>query len=417
MRSAIVALLSLLVLAGCAGPLTRPETGVVGCAPFLVAPSGYALPAQPRARGEAATDIHVLVLSGGGKYGAYGAGFLKGWLEAESSGRLGADNPPLSAFTVVTGISTGAMLQTFATMGTLGGAEGAAAIEDAYAIYTTVSDADLVRTRGLVASLRSNGLVDPAGGLEALLADRMARYWPRLQAMGPEHASLTGVVNLDNGAFYAADLLAIARANQPHGPTCARELVLASSAVPVGFPPRFIDGSPYVDGGVRFGAFMAGPLLDNLAASGPVRVHLRVIINGNLSPNDPQDDAARALACDESTALTAAGACKPMKNELLPIAFRAASDILVAQVYRDSVYRLQRELEARGMLESSGFAFVPNRRIADAGCKRATKDNFDNAYMRCLARIGHEDGLAQAWRSFSETPSEIAPGETAPSGR
>jgi predicted acylesterase/phospholipase RssA len=390
----------------------------LGCAEFLAAPSGYALPAAPQARPGEARDLHVLVLSGGGKYGAYGAGFLKGWVEAEAKGQLGDGNPPLSAFTIVTGISTGAMLQTFASVGTLGGSRGAEAIDDAYGIYTNVSDVDLVQTRGLVASLRSNGLADPArgsdGGLQALLADRLARYWPDLQAMDPSHASLTGIVNLDNGSFYAADLLAIARAGQPQGPQCARELVLASSAVPVGFPPRFIDGSPYADGGVRFGAFMAGPLLDNLAASGPVRVHLRVIVNGNLSPNDPQDDAGRALACDQSTPLSAASQCKPVKNELLPIAFRAASDILVAQVYRDSVYRLQRELEARGMLESSGFAFVPNARIAEAGCRRATKDNFDKAYMRCLAGIGYRDGLAQAWRSFSETPSEITPGELAP---
>lgn len=405
----IAVVLCLLLAAGCAGPHTRPETGVRGCAPYLVAPSGYALPAQPRPRGATSAIVNVLVLSGGGKYGAYGAGFLKGWMEAAEAGQLGEGNPPLSAFTIVTGISTGAMLQTFASVATLGGDAGRAAIEDAYTIYTTVGDAQLVKTRGLVASLRSNALTDPSGRLDALLAERIARYWPALQAMGPERASFTGVVNLDNGGFYAADLLAIARSGDTQGQVCARELVLASSAVPVGFPPRFIDGSPYVDGGVRFGAFLAGPLLDNLEATGPVRVNLRVIVNGNLSANDPQDDAARALACDLSTPTTAAGACKPVKNNLIGIAFRSASDILVAQVYRDSVYRMQRELEARGMLESSGFAYVPNERIAEARCRRASTDNFDRAYMRCLAEIGYQDGRAQAWRSFAETPSEIAP--------
>lgn len=402
---------ALLALAGCAGPVTSLKTQVTGCAAFFRAPDGYSLPATLATPGPDGPVVNILVMSGGGKYGAYGAGFLKGWLDAERDGRLPPGELPLSAFTIVTGISTGSMLQTFVSVATLGGDQGRAAIEDAYAIYTSVSDAQLVKKRGLVQSLRSNAITDPANGLQPLLDDRIARYWTALSTMPAGHQSIAGIVNLDNGAFYAVDLLEIARSGTPQAQDCYREVVLASSAVPVGFPPRFIDGSGYVDGGVRFGAFLAEPLAEGLAGLGLAgprpQVNLRVIMNNNLSPNNPEDDAARALACDRSGPLSAAGACAPVKNELLPIAFRAASDILVAQVYRDSVYRLQRELEAAGIRKSSGFTFVSNEAIAAEGCKRATKDNFDTAFMQCLARIGYAHGYAQAWLPFEKTPSEM----------
>ncbi len=53
------------------------------------------------------TEHHYLAISGGGANGAYGAGILVGWTEA-------GDRPE---FTVVTGISTGALTAPFAFLG------------------------------------------------------------------------------------------------------------------------------------------------------------------------------------------------------------------------------------------------------------------------------------------------------------
>ena len=52
--------------------------------------------------------VQVLALSGGGQWGAFGAGFLKGWTRHES-------RP--AEFQVVTGTSTGSLLATFAFLG------------------------------------------------------------------------------------------------------------------------------------------------------------------------------------------------------------------------------------------------------------------------------------------------------------
>ena len=52
--------------------------------------------------------VQVLALSGGGQWGAFGAGFLKGWTRR-------GDRP--AAFQVVTGTSTGSLQATFAFLG------------------------------------------------------------------------------------------------------------------------------------------------------------------------------------------------------------------------------------------------------------------------------------------------------------
>jgi len=59
-------------------------------------------------RGDRTLDL--LLLSGGGQNGAFGAGFLRGW-------RLRAD-APMPTFDLVSGISTGALQAPFALMGT-----------------------------------------------------------------------------------------------------------------------------------------------------------------------------------------------------------------------------------------------------------------------------------------------------------
>lgn len=60
------------------------------------------------ARGDNTLD--VLLLSGGGQMGAYGAGFLRGWHSRSSE--------PMPRFDLVTGVSTGALQAPFALLGT-----------------------------------------------------------------------------------------------------------------------------------------------------------------------------------------------------------------------------------------------------------------------------------------------------------
>ena len=83
---------------------------------------------------------HVyLAISGGGENGAFGAGLLNGWTDA--------DNRP--EFTIVSGISTGAIIAPFAFLGPQYDAE----LKE---IYTQFSTKDLVTMRGITRILRGD---------------------------------------------------------------------------------------------------------------------------------------------------------------------------------------------------------------------------------------------------------------------
>ncbi len=89
---------------------------------------------------------NVLLLSGGGSHGAWGAGVLNGWTQKPR-------------FDVVTGISTGSLIATFAFL-------GQRYDKELEATYTGVSDSDIFRDRWWISlpfssSLKTTGpLVD-----------------------------------------------------------------------------------------------------------------------------------------------------------------------------------------------------------------------------------------------------------------
>jgi len=425
----LLAAIAALALAGCVSrPLTSPPG--IACGPLLplhepidptsptpamsliddiVAVKRAAAPGQP-------ITVSMLVMSGGGKYGAFGAGFLAGWSQAEREERL----VPIrrEEIDIVTGISTGALLASYAAVGNLGPGQGGsdemrrAADEDAKLAYQ-VSDQDLFRKQGIIAAVTSNGLADPSGLLATRVGQMAAKYRPLVAALPADHKVLIGAANLTNGKFYVADLREVAQQGDAAN-ACYAEWLLASAAVPAQFPPRYIDGYGYVDGGVRFGAFLgdgvqrvvrrtrtSGDALENAQ----VRVNLIALFNNPLTANNPARDPAAALACDRSTLADAHQLCPERGNSLLDIVTRSAGDIMTHQLFLDSVYRLQRELEAAGVLGLSKFIYAPPERIAAKGCRATTDDAFDRGYMDCLYGLGVETALDPArWQNFDSVP-------------
>jgi hypothetical protein len=84
---------------------------------------------------------NFLAVSGGGEDGAFGAGLLCGWTEA--------GNRP--EFKLVTGISTGALTAPFAFL-------GPKYDEQLKAVYTTITDKDVLEDRGMLAGIMSDAL-------------------------------------------------------------------------------------------------------------------------------------------------------------------------------------------------------------------------------------------------------------------
>jgi predicted acylesterase/phospholipase RssA len=167
--------------------------------------------------------ISILALSGGGADGAFGAGALVGLTN------IGAR----PQFSVVTGVSAGALLAPYAFLG----AEWDKQLTDAY----TSGRADhLLQPRGLGvifdSSLYSGKPLEEL--VEHYLSDQL------LQAVAREAASgrllLVATTNVDTGETVIWDLGSIAMNGGPGAKTLFRDVLVASASVPGMFPPVII---------------------------------------------------------------------------------------------------------------------------------------------------------------------------------
>jgi hypothetical protein len=224
-------------------------------------------PGEPRS-----LPVDILVLSGGGSHGAWGAGVLRGWRE-------NAERPRPAKFQVVTGVSTGALLATHAF---LGEPDDDALLEEA---YTKVKTKDVYRSKWLPFALTSDSLKSSAP-----LKRRVARYITKdtldrvAQAGRKEHRRLyAGTVNYDTGKLVIWDLTAIAMdETNKNRLALYRQVVLASASIPILVPPVKIDGNLYADGGARAQLFFESGLLPGLREVSHTNLTLYVVVNGKL---------------------------------------------------------------------------------------------------------------------------------------
>ena len=186
----------------------------------------------------------VLVLSGGGAWGAYGAGFLNGWTKRpQGSGDRWPSRP---TFDVVTGVSTGAIMAPFALLGS----NSDSTLQNA---FRGVSRDDLFTSRSVLTLPWWNSLNDPKG-LEKQLRNALdnAALVDLKAAAGRHRTMWAGAVNFDTGQFTQFNLSALAR-DLPLAEARDQitDHIMAASAVPTFFPPRFIGGCMYMDGGAQ----------------------------------------------------------------------------------------------------------------------------------------------------------------------
>jgi hypothetical protein len=234
----------------------------------------------------AGTEHQYLAISGGGSNGAFGAGLLCGWTKR-------GDRPE---FEIVTGVSTGALIAPFAFL-------GPEYDEELERFYTSVTDADIFELRGTLSGLLSDAVASTAPLrrlIEETVDDEM------IAQIAAEHARgrrlLIGTTNLDVSRPVQWDLGYIASSGMPGAKKLIHDVLLASAAIPILFPPVLIqveaNGARYdeihVDGGVCNQVFFASldvnlrRILERLDIKG--RPQLYIIRNGQArAPYVPID--------------------------------------------------------------------------------------------------------------------------------
>jgi predicted patatin/cPLA2 family phospholipase len=310
-----------------------------------------------------AAGYDMLVISGGGSDGAFGAGLLKGWSASGTRPR----------FRIVTGISTGALIAPFAFLGT----EYDGALEE---LYTHSSRRDLMRLRPL-GGLFGDSLADTRP-----LRDRIAQQINEafVGAIAREHERgrrlLIGTTHLDAGRPMIWNIGAIATSGAPGAGELIRKVILASASIPGFFPPIRLEveagGRRYdelhVDGGVSTQAFLF-PMSINLTATHARSEHrtrpkLYVIRNAPVMPTWHAVD-----------------------QRLLPI---ARASILTQVVYQGNgdLYRLYLQAERNGF--DYRAAWIPSDVKTDGGL------TFEPEYMGVLFERGYRLGSeGNPWRS------------------
>lgn len=190
--------------------------------------------------------LDLLAMSGGGDYGAFGAGVLVGWGEMTDPALRRPD------LEVVTGVSAGALLGPFAYLGT---SEACAVVEHFY----NNPKPDWFATRGLIPFWPSNpSFMTWDGAQKEIRGTLNAAFIERLAAESRKGKVLAiSATDLDFGRQQFWDLGAEAEAALiTHDYERVQNIVLASASIPGVFEPTRVGDGYYVDGGVTANVFL-----------------------------------------------------------------------------------------------------------------------------------------------------------------
>ncbi|MCE9529603.1 MAG: patatin-like phospholipase family protein [Planctomycetes bacterium] len=326
-----------------------------------------------------ARSTKALVLSGGGMFGAYTVGVLKGWTATGTRPQ----------FDVVTGISTGGLIATYAFLGS----EYDQRLAD---LYTSVSTKDIYRRRSIFAFLWSDALASSTPfkqRVDAEIDDQV------IQAVAAAHAAgrrlYVGTTNVDTGRLVIWDMGAIASSGRPDAKQLYRKILLATSAVPGFLPPVPIDveingqhfTELHVDGGAMTSVFLRASELN---------VDQKAIKEGR-----------RPLVDSDAYVIIAGKLYSPPKyaeSKAFRIAARSL-DALVASHTRGEIFRIY----TLCMLSGARFHLTS---LPDDFQSRVPIYKFDQAEMRRLLEAGYQQALSgRGWRSEApmSDPAEVAP--------
>jgi len=300
---------------------------------------------------------NYLAISGGGANGAFGAGLLIGWTAT-------GERPE---FSMVTGVSTGALTAPFAFLGP--------DYDDAMKeVYTTTSTKDIATKRTAVAAAFGDSVTDTAP-----LRKLIAKYIDAdmIDAIAQEHNRgrrlFVGTVNLDAGRSVIWNIGAIAASDYPDKIELIHELLRASAAIPVAFPPVFIsveaEGKQYdemhVDGGTGSQVFVY-----------PAAADWRVVTRKLKVQGKPQVYVIRNSFLDADY--------QGIKRSVFPIASRTIDSLIRTQGLGD-LYQIYALCKRDG--NDFNLAYIPPDFIDEP------TEGFDPVYMRKLLDLGYQMAL------------------------
>jgi hypothetical protein len=308
----------------------------------------------------------ILALSGGGAAGAFGAGLLVGWSQIGTR----------PEFTIVSGVSAGALIAPFAFLGTAYDPVLGQVLTSSYA-----SPLSQFNKLGIFSSGLPNTAV-----LQRLVAQFIDE--PMIERIAAEHRRgrrlIVLTTNLDAQRSVVWNLGAVAASDRPDRLQIIRSVLVASASIPGVFAPVLIEveaegqrfAEMHVDGGVTRNLFVAP---DPVLAAGsflPPRTSGRIyiIVNNKVAPD-----------------------FQVVEDSLLPLIERSVSTLVKANT--SSVLLASYQFARTNRLEFNLAAVDPSYPIG-------TTDNFDREYMLGLFQHGIERAHSnQMWQKTAVPPT------------
>jgi predicted acylesterase/phospholipase RssA len=320
------------------------------------------------------TEHNYLAISGGGADGAYGAGVLVGW------SALGTR----PVFTMVTGVSTGALTAPFAFL-------GQKYDEQLKTLYTTLDSSKIFFRRSLFSIIRGDSVTDNAplmAMLEQYVTDEMIAEIAVEYRKG--RILTIETTDLDAGRPVIWNIGRIANTGQPAAARLIRQILLASASIPGVFPPAYIkvqsaDGTTYdemhVDGGTSAQMYLYPTRTDY------ANLRSRLDIKGTPKAYVIRNSRAEAVY-------------KPVKARLTDIGARSVELLIRTQGIGDA-FRIAATTQRDGVdLE---LTWIPMKAPADPG-----EELFDPKYMSALFEYGYNRTVeGDAWTKIDLSSTNL----------
>lgn len=371
----------------------------------------------PEQNGEQA----VLLLSGGGQWGAFGAGYLD-YLH---------DQKRLPNFQTITGVSTGGLQSLFVAVNE----------DTVYAklleYYAPKMESDVVNRHGWQPLAAITGSLAGLKPLRAKIEKAIcpdngdsAEACPLIKKIADSNKNVyIGFVEAQSGKMEYFDAGEIAKQAPQYGyrrvQQCLTGAALASVAMPAFFQQVRVNGKTYYDGGVRQSVFevMVADKINKAVhsrmsgsevaqAAGPAqsaRLPLYVIRNGPTTVKE-DNETGDPKECNADC-----------KADLITNALRAEA-IVVNELEIGSIaaLRLVRPDGPISLITADGYNrpfTLPNGTV-ETGCVKLKDVMFDPAFMLCLQGLGRSKAARDpSWRALSEIKTAMTIDESTPPGR
>ena len=302
----------------------------------------------------------ILLLSGGGQWGAFGASYLAE-LHAQGS---------LPDFPIITGVSTGGLQSLFVAIG------DDLAYRKLVASYSPRDEGAVVdRNAKALAAIKGSmaGLKPLKARIENALCADLGQpcMLDRLADLEGKKAVLIGFVGATSGKFHYVDAVEVAaQPDRRNARDCLVGAALASAGMPVFFQQVQINDRTYYDGGVRQSVFETAVAEASVAAlDEDERLPVYVLRNGPTRLIPIELDAQGLSTADRNgDALTAA---------------ERAETILVneTEVRSIAALRLQNPTGTLRMVSANGWRTLGK-------CIKRPEMMFDPIFMACLRDYG-----------------------------